>query len=259
MAIKTLIKDLLGVGADAPRAVGRCVHHAGLRLPPAALRRCTIEFKEDAFFVETATREARRLIEHCDLTVKSRVLDIGCGPARLPLGLLGELGSIERYEGIDVDRHAIAWCRRWITSSHREFRFTHLDIHNERYNPGGRIRLDDRFRFDFADGSFDVIYLYSVFTHMEAGDISIYLAELRRLLAPDGRVFLTAYLEDDVPDVSVNPPSYRGHSNTPLHRVRLNRRYFDDLLSAHGLTMVRLDPGREHDGQSGVYLERTAR
>jgi SAM-dependent methyltransferase len=254
MTIKTLIKDLLGVGADAPRAVGHCVHYGELRLPPPALRRCTIEFKDDEFFVNSALGEARKLVEHCGLTTASRVLDIGCGPARLPLGILGALGSIGRYEGIDVDEHAVAWCRRWIEPDHRDFRFTHLDIHNDRYNPAGEIRLDDRFRFDFEDGSFDVIYLYSVFTHMTVEDMTIYLAEIRRLLAADGRVFLTAYLEDNVPDVGVNPPDYREPSNTPLHRVRFNRRYFENLLSTHGLDMVRLDHACEHDGQSGVYV-----
>jgi len=254
MTMKTRIKDLLGVGADAPRAVGRCVHYGKLRLPPAALRRCTSEFKEDEFFVNSALAEARRLVEYCGLNRASRVLDIGCGPGRLPLGILGALGSIRRYEGIDVDEQAIMWCRRWIEPDHRDFRFTHIDIHNDRYNPAGEVRLDDRFRFDFDDGSFDVIYLYSVFTHMTAQDMAIYLAEIRRLLAPDGGAFLTAYLEDDVPDVCVNPSGYREPSNTPLHRVRLNRRYFEDLLSTHGLALVRIDHACEHDGQSGVYL-----
>jgi len=254
LTIKTLIKDLLGVGADAPRAVGRWVPYGELRLPPAALRRCTIEFKDDEFFVNSARAEARKLIEHGGLNTASRVLDIGCGPARLPLGILSVLGSIGRYEGIDVDEHAIAWCRRWMEPDHRNFRFTHLDIHNERYNPSGKVRLNDRFRFDFDDAAFDMIYLYSVFTHMTAEDMMIYLAEIRRLLAPGGGVFLTAYLEDDVPDICVNPPDYRESSNTPLHRVRLNRRYFEDMLSTHGLAMVRLDHASECDGQSGVYL-----
>jgi SAM-dependent methyltransferase len=254
MPFSSIIKDLLGIGDDAPRAVGRCVECAGLRLPPTALRRCTIEFKEDRFFLETATREARRLVEHFGLTAAGRVLDIGCGPGRLALGLLAELGSIGRYEGVDVDEHAIAWCRRWIASDHPEFRFTHLDIANARYNPQGAIRLDQRFRFDFADGSFDVIHLYSVFTHMVVQDIEIYLGQLRRLLADGGGIFLTAYLEDDVPDVSINPPGYRQQTQSPLHRVRLSRRYFTQLLSAQGLAVVRLDHATEHDGQSAVYL-----
>ncbi len=246
MTIKTLIKDIL--------VTGRCVRHGALRLPPAALRRCTTEFKDDEYFVESAVAEARKLVEHCGLTTASRVLDVGCGPGRLPVGILGRLGSIGTYQGIDVDEQAIAWCRRWIEPEHDDFRFTHLDIHNDRYNPTGAVRLDDRFRFDFDDGCFDVIYLYSVFTHMTVRDITIYLAEFRRLLAPGGRVFLTAYLEDDVPDVGINPADYREASNSPLHRVRLNRAFFESLLATHGLAMVRFDHACEHDGQSGVYL-----
>jgi SAM-dependent methyltransferase len=254
VTIAAAVKDLLGVGGDARRAVRRCARHEGLTLPPAPLRRCTVEFKHDAYFAASARREARRLIERCGLTAASRVLDIGCGPGRLPLGLIAELGAVRRYEGVDVDRHAIAWCRRWITPEHDVFRFTHLDVRNERYNAGGEIRLDERFRFDFDDGGFDVIYLYSVFTHMVAAEIGIYLAELRRLLAPRGRVFLTAYIEDGVPDVSVNPPGYRQASITPLHRVRLSRRYFERLVARHALAVARLDHAAEHDGQSGIYL-----
>jgi len=241
-----LIKDIL--------VTSRCVRHGQLRLPPAALRRCTVEFEDDEFFVESAVAEARKLVEHCGLTTESRVLDIGCGPGRLAVGILGSLGSIGSYEGIDVDDLAISWCHRWIEPKHKDFRFTHLDIHNDRYNPAGVIRLDDKFHFDFDDGSFDVIYLYSVFTHMTVQDMTIYLAEFRRLLAPGGRVFLTAYLERDVPDVGINPPDYREASSTPLHRVRLNRGFFETMLSTNGLVMVRFDHACEHDGQSGVYL-----
>ena len=69
MKLKTRLKDLLGVGDDAARAVGRFVEHGGLRLPPAALRRCTIEFKEDGLFFETAVREASRLVKRFGLSL----------------------------------------------------------------------------------------------------------------------------------------------------------------------------------------------
>lgn len=258
MPLTSAIRNLLGVGDGASRAVGRFVSFEGLRLPPPALRRCTVEFKEDAFFLDSARREARRLIDRFGITGGSRVLDIGCGPGRLALGLLAELGASGRYEGVDVDEHAVAWCRRWITPDHPAFRFTHLDVANARYNPGGAIRLDDRFRFPFDDESLDAVYLYSVFTHMAIEDIEIYLAELRRLLAPGGGIFLTAYLEDDVPEVSINPPGYRRQSRSPLHRVRLNRRYFEQLAATHGLAVARLDHAAEHDAQSAVYLREQA-
>ena len=254
MTPKTIIKKVLDSGSEVAVAAGTCVPYAGLNLPPASLRRCTREFKDDRFYLDSARHEAVRLIKHCGLSPQDRVLDIGCGAGRLPLGILDVVGTVRGYEGIDVDRYAIEWCRHWIAEDCPAFRFTHLDIHNDRYNPAGRIRLDGRFRFDFPDGHFDVIYLYSVFTHMKAADTRVYLRELRRLLAPKGAIFLTAYLERDVPDVCINPAGYRQPSNKPLHRVRLNRDFFAGMLAENGLAVRRFDEHGEYDGQSGVYL-----
>ncbi|MHC4217250.1 MAG: class I SAM-dependent methyltransferase [Planctomycetota bacterium] len=254
MNIKKLIKKVLDSGAEVAVDSRVCVPYAGHNLPPASLRRCTREFKDDRYFLESARREAVKLISHCGLSPADRVLDLGCGAGRLPLGILDVVGTVQSYEGIDVDTHAIEWCRHWIAADHPAFRFTHLDIHNDRYNPDGGIRLNDRFRFDFPDGHFDVIYLYSVITHMTAADTRAYMREMRRLLAPNGAIFLTAYLERDVPDVSINPTGYRQQSVKPLHRVRLGRDFFDGLLADNGLAIDRLDEHGEHDGQTGVYL-----
>ena len=69
-----------------------------------------------------------------------------------------------------------------------------------------------------------------------------------------GRVFLTAYLEDSVPDVTVNPPEYRQESQGPLHRIRFDRDFFKNELREAGLQMIRFDHNGEFDGQSGLYL-----
>ncbi|MHC4272600.1 MAG: class I SAM-dependent methyltransferase [Planctomycetota bacterium] len=256
MALKRFIKNVLDSGAEVAVDAGTCVPYGGLKLPPASLRRCTKEFKDDRYFMDSARKEAVRLVKHCGLSPADRVLDLGCGAGRLPLGILDVVGTVRGYEGIDVDRHAIEWCRCWIAEDYPEFRFTRLDVHNDRYNPAGSIRLDGRFRFDFPDNHFDVIYLYSVLTHMKAADTRVYLGELRRLLAPKGAIFLTAYLERDVPEVSINPAGYRQPSTKPLHRVRLNRDFFEAMLAENGLAVMHFDEHGEADGQSGVYLAR---
>ena len=251
MALLTLAHKLLGTG---PTAMTGCVKYGDLRLPPTPMRQCSLEFKDDRFFVESARAEVHKLVEHCGLSTRSRILDIGCGPGRLPIGILDVLETVRGYEGIDVVSDCIEWGRRWIAADHPEFRFTHRNVYNERYNPKGSRRLDDRFGFDFPDGHFDMIYLYSVFSHMQIEDIRVYLRELRRVLAPTGRIFLTAYLEFGVPDISINPAGYRECTQTPLHRVRLNKNFFDSLLAENGLTEIRFDHNAEHDGQSGIYL-----
>jgi SAM-dependent methyltransferase len=51
----------------------------------------------------------------------------------------------------------------------------------------------------FEVGSFDVILLVSVLTHLDAASLTNYAREVKRLLAPGGRCFATAFL--------VNPPA----------------------------------------------------
>ncbi len=254
MSVITFMKDLIKTAATPKSGCGASVRFKHLNLPPAHMRQCTAEFRDDAYFVESAQREVHKLVEHCGLNSKSRILEIGCASGRLPVGLMSTDQSIERYVGIDVDVEAVRWCERWIASEHSKFQFVHIDVHNERYNPKGAIHLDDRFRFEVADQSCDIIYLYSVFTHMEIDDVKVYLREFKRILAPAGKVFLTAYLEDNVPDVTVNPPEYRQESQGPLHRIRFNREFFEDQVREYGLRRCRFDHQGEHDRQSGLYL-----
>ncbi|MDN3719227.1 class I SAM-dependent methyltransferase [Roseibium salinum] len=70
-----------------------------------------------------------------------RVLDIGCGIGRMAVPLTQYLDpATGQYEGIDPSSHGIQWCSRNISSVYPNFRFRHLDIAHELYNPKGRIR-----------------------------------------------------------------------------------------------------------------------
>jgi len=123
-----------------------------------------------------------------------------------------------------------------------------------RYNPGGGA-IDAAFRLPAAPGSVDLAYLYSVFSHLPEAHLRVYLGELARVLAPGGRVFLTAFVEEGVPPVVVNPPGYAfERCSGPLHVVRYERGHFAGLLEAAGFRVDRFDHGAETDGQSGVYL-----
>ena len=223
-------------------------------LPPPEKRWCGPEFKDDAFFLRSALAEAERLRE-MGCGPGSRVLDVGCGYGRLPIGLL-RVAPGAAYLGVDVHRGSIAWCRRYLERAHPSFRFVWIDRENARYNPGGGA-IDAAFRLPAAPGSVDLAYLYSVFSHLPEAHLRVYLGELARVLAPGGRVFLTAFVEEGVPPVAVNPPGYAfERCSGPLHVVRYERGHFAGLLEAAGFRVDRFDHGAETDGQSGVYLAR---
>ncbi len=263
--------DMITFLQKLPRKIRRSLSRAAMRLEPATVlykgnilparryRFGGIHFLNESFLT-SGEAEARRLIDHMGLTRDSRVLEIGCGPGRLPTGIISVLGDIRLYRGIDVSVKPILWCQKYITPVHPSFQFTHLDMHNDRYNPKGHLEAE-KLRLSLPDHSFDIIYLYSVFSHLRTEHVRFYLGEFRRLLAPGGRVFLTAFLEEDVPDMAENPDDYRTvwveNKQTwkgALHCVRYNKKFFWQLAEEAGLTVVHFTHGVETDKQSGVYL-----
>lgn len=221
---------------------------AGIALPPVQLRKGGQHFDADSKFLDGGRRDARALVKQASLTNSSSVLELGCGPGRLPIGIIDELGGVGRYIGVDVEKEAIAWCRRHIKRP--GFQFVHINAANERYNPAG----SDDHRLPIG-GSFDVAYAYSVFSHMRTQDVRAYLAEFSRLLAPSGLAFVTAFVEADVPDEAVNPEGYLGQSwKGPLHCVRFSRSHFECLVADAGLAIRDISHGTERDGQSPFLL-----
>jgi cyclopropane fatty-acyl-phospholipid synthase-like methyltransferase len=225
----------------------------GTAIPVRRLRFGGEHFARDEDFLQSGTREADRLVRELGLSRDSRLLEIGCGPGRLVIGILRRVGDLAMYRGLDVDAAAIRWCKRHIESAHPNFRFELLDLANPRYNPTG-TQMDDGFRLELDDCSFDFVYLYSVFSHLLAEDVRVYLREFRRVLVNDGRVFLTAFVEEEVADVSVNPQGYRREWTGPLHCVRYDRAFFERLVGEAGFRVERFVHGQETDGQSAIYL-----
>lgn len=229
--------------------------YRGINLPAKHLRFCGIEFKDDEFFLVSAMKEADRLAENFGLTADTRLLDVGCGVGRLPIGILNQIGEIRHYRGVDVSQRSIRWCRRHIARKHPSFQFVHLDVYNPRYNPSGRP-IDVDFRLPFIDHEFDIIYAYSVFSHMTEKDVQAYLKEFRRLLSPAGKMFLTAFIKEGVPNMTINPEGYGLRWTGPLHCVRYNRDFFEGLLKESGFILDYFEYATETDDQSGLYISR---
>lgn len=206
--------------------------YGSLNLP---LIRSNENLSEDADYVNSAVEQVDELTRYTSIGASSRILDFGCGQGRFANGLLARALQVERYCGVDAQMESIEWCQKWISEPHPEFEFVHVAAHNERYNAGAELRP----RIPVEDESFDIAFVNSVFSHMLANDVVHYLLEIHRALRERGLLYLTAFLEDDVPNVEENPHSYLGRlSSGRLHRVRYERSYFLGLINTSGFELA---------------------
>lgn len=131
------------------------------------------------------------------------VLDVGCGVGRMALPLTRYLLPRASYRGFDIVKPAIDWCQARISPCYPNFQFVHANIQNDEYNPRGHDRAE-HYHFPYDDASFDFIFLTSVFTHMLPAGMRNYLGEMKRVLRPNGRIFVTAFLLDEISIAHMN-------------------------------------------------------
>ncbi len=189
------------------------------------------------------------LRDYAGLTPSGRVLDIGSGYGRLAHAMIRSGVFQGAYTGVEILPLHSAWCSDHLTPLDPAFRFVHLDVRNDRYNPKGAI-LPDELAFPLADGAFDVICLTSVFTHMYENDIIRYLKEIGRMLAPGGAVYVTFFLLNDdcrallaagrstiTMNHRLNGHTLYHNADDPLHAIAYDEEWLDHLLDQLGFTV----------------------
>jgi SAM-dependent methyltransferase len=107
------------------------------------------------------------------LTSESRVLDFGCGWGRVIRFFLKEVAP-DNLVGIDIDQRMLGASRE----TNRWCRFQHC----EPFPPT-----------EFEPDSFDLVYAFSVFSHLSEEAHQRWLEEFERLLRPDGVLILTTF------------------------------------------------------------------
>ncbi len=158
---------------------------------------------------------------YCGLTSESRVLDVGCGCGRVARPLSGYLTPPGTYDGFDVNKAAIDYCVL-AYEGQTNFRFLRVDRRTARYNPEGRVSSLE-FRFPYGDSSFDFVNLTSVMTHLLPDDVNAYLSELRRVLKPSGKAWVTFFLLSDKARAvaSARPEKFRFPFPLGEHRIEI--------------------------------------
>lgn len=157
-----------------------------------------------------------------------RVLDFGCGAGRVLRAFLPE-AKVAKFYGADIDARSIEWLERNLSP------------------PLHVLRSGESPPLDLPDDSFDLIYAYSVFTHI-ADEWSAWLLELHRLMRDDALLFAT-FLGPGMSEPIAEEPWIE-------QRVGMNvLRHGQDWDS--GGPMVFLSPWwiREHWGRAFEVLE----
>jgi hydroxymethyl cephem carbamoyltransferase len=155
------------------------------------------------------------------------VLDVGCG-VRFTQAILNSSIPIGTYTGVDVDADVIEFLNRNVDDP--KFRFARWDVRNALYNPSGTTLSPDMSLP--IEGRFDVIWLFSVFTHLGPEDAAALLSVLRRYSRPHGRLLFSAELDHEAVRFRDRIPE------KPLLRAAYNPAYLRHLVRAGGWTVV---------------------
>lgn len=190
------------------------------------------------------------------LNADSSVLDIGCGPGRMALGIGERYGfSTPKYLGFDVRKQDIKWCRKAI--ERENFTFEHLDVYNKHYNPKGKtppvmaLFPSDTAVFDFA-------FATSVFTHMRTPEMLAYLREAKRCLMRGGTFLATYFCIEDTGrrarfsfDTKVDDHCYTATPEMPEDVIGYRKDFVLASFKAAGFTDLAFHPG-EWSGTKGM-------
>jgi SAM-dependent methyltransferase len=203
--------------------------------------------------LERAAESARFLVRYVCETLgladlgDTELLDVGCG-TKFSEAFLNDGIPIGRYVGVDVYGEMIEFLQESVADP--RFEYFHLDVRNELYNPDAQPMTADT---DLGIGSrrFDLIWLFSVFTHLNPEDFRSMMHVLRRYVRPTGKLFFTVFLRErsgtehgameqiaQLVEAALAEGRVSADEVEALHRASADEPDFEDLDPEHPLRVA---------------------
>lgn len=148
-----------------------------------------------AEYIAQSKFQLELLKKYINLKPSDDILDIGSGIGRTAYALTEFLDKKSTYEGFDVVKSGVEWCKKKISSRYPNFNFIYVPLHNDLYNTNNAKA--SKFSFPYKENTFDKVFLFSVFTHMQPEEIDNYLSEIARVLKPGGQCLATFFTYKD--------------------------------------------------------------
>jgi ubiquinone/menaquinone biosynthesis C-methylase UbiE len=164
-------------------------------------------------------------LEYSGFLLKERecILDFGCGSGRIIRCFKDHADGREIW-GVDISDRHIQWCKEHLCPPFKFLTtttFPHLP---------------------FEDNYFDIIYAGSVFTHIV--DLAeAWVLELKRILNPQGRMYITVYDNHSIEILSSCPPDSWLHGTTLHEQLAACEREKQFTETGFSMIVLSRDPG----------------
>ena len=164
-----------------------------------------------------------------DSLAESDVLDVGCG-VRFTQALINRRIPFKSYSGVEVYRPIVEFLKTSVEPHDPRFRYEYWNVRNARYNQdGGAMAAEASLPMP---GTFDVAWLFSVFTHLDPEDTAAMLRLVRGKMRPGGRLMFSALIDESVDGFRDAVP------DSPLLRAVYHPRLMRELVTRSGWRIV---------------------